>query len=290
MGEPPSCMSGCLGLTFPGAESYHVKMRSRLKDQDRRASRVTAAVALLIALLIVLLVAPPAPALASGTPDPGAAGTDIAGGEAVAISEAPFAVQVAYDSAGTSVRCTGSQISAVWVITARHCDSASLRSVRLGTPYLGAGGTVRAVAARYASPDGDVLLLKLSAPHRGSFAGLSRTIPSAGSAARVFGWGDQAEGSGDMSFRIKAASVAVRGQGSDAFGGPSVRTQSRTGHPLSGDSGGPLIVGGKLAGVLSTSSVLPAGSPPSFTAFYNDHAAIARHLDWIADITGVRAS
>ncbi|MDV8148838.1 S1 family peptidase [Arthrobacter sp. B10-11] len=261
-------------------------MRSRLKGRGRRAWRVIAVAVLLVSMLF----APSIPGFAADPAGPGPVETDIAGGEAAAASEAPFAVQIAYDSAGISVRCTGSQISAAWVVTARHCDSASLRSVRLGTPHLGAGGTVRSVAARYASPDGDVLLLKLSVPHAGSYAGLSRTIPSPGTAARVFGWGDQSEGSGAMSSRVKAASVAVWGPGSDAFGGPSVRTQSRTGHPLSGDSGGPLIVGGKLVGVLSTSSVLPGGSPPSFTGFYNDHAAISHHLKWIADVAGVRAS
>ncbi|WLQ07641.1 S1 family peptidase [Arthrobacter oryzae] len=261
-------------------------MRCRLKGRGRRAWRVIAVAALLVSMLF----APSMPGFASGPAVPGPVETDIAGGEAATASEAPFAVQIAYDSAGISVRCTGSQISAAWVVTARHCDSASLRSVRLGTPHLGAGGTVRSVAARYASPDGDVLLLKLSVPHAGSYAGLSRTIPSPGTAARVFGWGDQSEGSGAMSSRVKAASVAVWGKGSDAFGGPSVRTQSRTGHPLSGDSGGPLVVGGKLVGVLSTSSVLPGGSPPSFTGFYNDHAALSHHLNWIDAVTGVRAS
>jgi hypothetical protein len=58
---------------------------------------------------------------------------------------------------------------------------------------------------------------------------------------------------------------------------------------LAGDSGGPLIVGGKLVGVLSTSSVLPRGAPSSFTGFYNDHAAVSRHLGWITLVTGVGA-
>lgn len=206
------------------------------------------------------------------------------------MADAPFAVQVAYDAEGTRVGCTGSQISAVWVITARHCDSARLQAVRLGTPYLGVGGSVRTVEARYPSPAGDVLLLKLSTPHPGQYATLSRTFPAPGSAARVFGWGDQAEGSGAMSFQLKTAGVTVAGQGSDAFGGLSVRTQSRTGHPLSGDSGGPLIVAGKLVGVLSTSSILPGGNTSGFAGLYNDHAAVSRHLGWIAVVTGVSPS
>lgn len=277
-----------------------MKMRCRLKARIIRALRVAAAAALLISLTSLPASGLPASgspasvALASVAPDPGTAepsrgGTDIAGGETVSIAEAPFAVQIAYDTAGTRVACTGSQISASWVITARHCDSASLHSVRLDTPYLGAGGVVRTIAARYPSPAGDVLLLKLSSPHPGIYAGMSRTFPAAGSAARVFGWGDETEGAGAMSVQVKAAGVEVSGQGSDAFGGLSVRTQSRTGHPLAGDSGGPLMVGGKLVGVLSTSSVLPGGVPSSFTGFYNDHAAISRHLGWITVVTGVGA-
>ncbi|WP_235347447.1 S1 family peptidase [Arthrobacter sp. SPG23] len=271
-------------------------MRCRLKFQGRRAPRVIFAVALLLGLPSAPAFGSPVPGPpastfpASGPQDPGPAATDIAGGEAVAISDAPFAVQIAYDAAGARVGCAGSQISAEWVIAARHCDSARLQSVRLGTPYLGVGGTVRTVAARYPSPAGDVLLLKLSAPHAGQYASLSRNFPARGSAGRVFGWGDQAEGSGAMSFQIKAAGVTVSGQGSDAVGGLSVRTQSRTGHPLSGDSGGPLVVAGKLVGVLSTSSVLPGGNPSGFAGLYNDHAALSRHLGWIAVITGVAPS
>ncbi|MBP1134500.1 hypothetical protein JOE31_000732 [Arthrobacter sp. PvP023] len=271
-------------------------MRCRLSFQGRRTLRVMFAVALLIALPLAPAFgsrAPASPAPASPVsdpPEPGPGGTNIAGGEAVAMSDAPFAAQIAYDTAGTRVGCTGSQISAEWVITARHCDSARLQSVRLGTPYLGAGGSVRTVAARYPSTAGDVLLLKLSTPYPGQYASLSRTTPAPGSDARAFGWGDQAEGSGAMSFQLKAAGATVAGQGSDAFGGLSVRTRSRTGHPLSGDSGGPLIVGGKLVGVLSTSSVLPGGNPSGFAGLYNDHAAVSRHLGWIAVITGVTPS
>jgi hypothetical protein len=271
-------------------------MRCHLRFQGRRTPRVISAVALLIALPLAPAFGSPVPDppaltfLASDPPEPGPADTNIAGGGAVAMSDAPFAAQIAYDTAGARVGCTGSQISAEWVITARHCDSARLQSVRLGSPYLGVGGSVRKVAARYPSTTGDVLLLKLSAPHPGQYASLSRTSPAPGSDARVFGWGDQAEGSGAMSYQVKAAGVTVAGQGSDAFGGLSVRTQSRTGHPLSGDSGGPLIVAGKLVGVLSTSSVLPAGNPSGFAGLYNDHAAVSRHLGWIAVITGVGPS
>ncbi|WP_235564271.1 hypothetical protein [Arthrobacter sp. Soil762] len=50
-------------------------------------------------------------------------------------------------------------ISASRVITAKHCNSTSLKSVRLGITYLETGGTVKTVAARYPSSAGDVLLL-----------------------------------------------------------------------------------------------------------------------------------
>jgi hypothetical protein len=220
----------------------------------------------------------------------GAFSRDIAGGSTTTVSAAPFVAQVSFDSAGVNVGCTGSQIASSWVITAKHCNSTSLRSVRLGTSYLGTGGAVRSVAARYAAPAGDVLLLKLSTPYYGSYVGLSRSFPATGMSATVYGWGDQSEGSGSMSYYLKAAGVSVVWQGVDNYGGPSVRTRSESGHPLSGDSGGPLIVNGKLAGVLSTSDILPARNPASYTGYYNDHASVVRNLAWITSVSGVQGS
>ena len=251
------------------------------------------------ALLAPVLCGPPAHAAAAReepvkeVPAPGGDGTlsrDIAGGSTTTVSAAPFAVQVSFDSAGTNVGCTGSQIAAGWVITAKHCNSTSLRSVRLGSSYLGTGGAVRSVAARFPAPAGDVLLLKLSTPYYGSYVGLSSFFPATGTRARVYGWGDQSEGSGAMSYYLKGADVSVVWQGVDNYDGPSVRTRSESGNTLSGDSGGPLIVNGKLAGVLSSSDILPAPNPSTYTGYYNDHASVVRNLAWITSVSGVRGS
>ncbi|XAS67072.1 trypsin-like serine protease [Micrococcaceae bacterium Sec5.7] len=250
-----------------------------------KIAKFLATAAATAALLVPLSAATAAPA-----PGGGSASTDIAGGTTTTISAAPYAAQISFDTTGNSVGCTGSQISASWIITARHCNSTSLKSVRLGTTYLESGGTVKTVAARYASTAGDVLLLKLSTPYYGSYVGLGSSIPATGSAAKVFGWGDQTEGAGTMSYYLKTANVMVSSQGTDTYGGPSVRTQSQTGHTLGGDSGGPLIVGGKLVGVLSTSSILPPQNPSDYTRYYNDHASVARNLSWITSVSGVSGS
>ncbi|WP_353710331.1 trypsin-like serine protease [Arthrobacter sp. K5] len=271
-----------------------------------KIAKILATAAASAALLAPVLCGPPAQAApveeaapaqgvapAKEVPAPSGDGTfsrDIAGGGTTTVSAAPFVAQVSYDSAGVNVGCTGSQVAASWVITAKHCNSTSLRSVRLGTSYLGTGGAVRSVAARYAAPAGDVLLLKLSTPYYGSYVGLSSSFPVTGTSATVYGWGDQSEGSGAMSYYLKAAGVSVVWQGVDNYGGPSVRTRSESGHPLSGDSGGPLIVNGKLAGVLSTSDILPARNPANYTGYYNDHASVVRNLAWITSVSGVQGS
>ncbi|MGN7252162.1 S1 family peptidase [Arthrobacter sp. SAFR-014] len=264
-----------------------------------KIAKILAAATASAAMLAPVLGGPPAQAAAAretrvrDVPAPDGDGTlsrDIAGGGITAVSAAPFAAQVSFDSAGVNVGCTGSQIAAGWVITAKHCNSTSLRSVRLGTSYLGTGGAVRSVAARYPAPAGDVLLLRLSAPYYGSYVGLSSSFPATGTPARVYGWGDQSEGSGAMSYYLKAADVSVVWQGVDNYGGPSVRTRSKSGHTLSGDSGGPLIVNGKLAGVLSSSDILPAPNPSNYTGYFNDHASVLRNLAWIASVSGVRGS
>lgn len=165
----------------------------------------------------------PLPANAAPAPGGDTASPDIAGGSTTTISAAPYAAQISFDATGTSVGCTGSQISASWVITAKHCNSTSLQSVRLGTSYLESGGTVKTVAARYASSTGDVLLLKLSTPHYGSYVSLSSSFPATSASAKVYGWGDQTEGAGTMSYSLKTADVTVAGQGTDTYGGASVR-------------------------------------------------------------------
>nr|WP_236782939.1 trypsin-like serine protease [Arthrobacter sp. QXT-31] len=131
------------------------------------------------------------PAQAAGVPEAPAPiddrtfSKDIAGGATTTVSAAPYVAQVSFDAAGTNVGCTGSQIAATWVITAKHCNSTSLKSVRLGTSYFGSGGAIRSVAARYPAPAGDVLLLKLSTPYYGAFVGLSNAFPATGTRAKV---------------------------------------------------------------------------------------------------------
>ncbi len=260
-----------------------------------KTANVLAAIAVAAALLAPL----PAAAAPTGERYPAATGEGsgdrtmnrkVAGGSPTSIFAAPAAAQISFDGAGTDVRCAGSQISASWVITAKHCNSPSLKSVRLGSTYLEAHGAVRTVAARYASPMGDLLLLRLSTPYSGATVGLSASLPASGTAAKVYGWGYQAEGSGSMSYFLKTADVTVAGPGSDSYGGASVSTRSQSGHPIGGDSGGPLMVDGKLAGVLSESSVLPAGTTSDYSQYYSDHASIARNLDWITRISGVIGS
>ncbi|MBQ1443268.1 S1 family peptidase [Arthrobacter russicus] len=248
--------------------------------------RLLAGTALAATLLVPVGAAHAAPVTDGGTVSP-----RIGGGAYVDISAAPYAAQISFDSTGTDIRCTGSQISAEWVITAKHCNSSSLKSVRFDATNQGSGGTVRTVAARYPSPtNNDVLLLKLSSAHVGTYIGLASSFPATGSAAKVFGWGDETEGANTGSPQLKTADVKVLGKGKDTYNGVSVTTQSQSGHTLSGDSGGPLVVNGKLVGVLSTSSILPKPNPSDFTRYRNDHASISENLSWITKTSGVAGS
>ena len=248
--------------------------------------RLLAGTALAATLLVPVGAAHAAPVTDGGTVSP-----RIGGGAYVDISAAPYAAQISFDSTGTDIRCTGSQISAEWVITAKHCNSSSLKSVRFDATNQGSGGTVRTVAARYPSPtNNDVMLLKLSSAHVGTYIGLASSFPATGSAAKVFGWGDETEGANTGSPQLKTADVKVLGKGKDTYNGVSVTTQSQSGHTLSGDSGGPLVVNGKLVGVLSTSSILPKPNPSDFTRYRNDHASISENLSWITTTWGVAGS
>ncbi|ABY23029.1 serine protease, trypsin family [Renibacterium salmoninarum ATCC 33209] len=124
-------------------------------------------------------------------------------------------------------------------------------------------------------------LVELAQPTDTPTATLGSTTPSIGAKGNIYGWGRETP-TGPASPVLKTASVKVTGYGSDNAGGPSVRFNGISGSCWKGDSGGPLIVGGKVVGVASTSS--NGGSNPQGACDYVD---VAKGLSWIKDVAGL---
>lgn len=208
----------------------------------------------------------------------------IVGGSQTGIGSAPYAAQIHVNSSGTSLNCTGSQISAQWVLTARHCEGTV--SVRLGTAANGSGGVVRTVVQDVAWSGGDLRLLKLSSPYTNTYSKLSATKPATGNAATAFGWGRT--GLNDpASSTLKTANVTVSGSSWDAFDGRAIQTRGVNGQVWKGDSGGPLTVGGRQVGVLSTGEAPNTSTTNPNHSRVANYASVAEGASWITATSGV---
>lgn len=192
------------------------------------------------------------------------------------VSSAPWGAQVFADGQFT---CSGTIIAPQWVLTAKHCDSASL-SVRVGDVDLGQGES-RTVDRKAATPDADILLLHLSSAVETTYMKLADSEPSVGATNDIYGWG-RPQGTDPASPVLKTASVRVTGSSTDAFGGKAIASEGMSGAAWHGDSGGPQIAGGVQVGVCSTGE--NSGFDPNGTQNY---ASVAANRSFIRSTAGV---
>lgn len=202
--------------------------------------RIRIVVASLATALTGALAVPSAAAAAVDDPS-----TTIIGGGTV--SSAPWAAAVFSNGSFT---CSGTIISANYVLTARHCISGSM-SVRVGSVNRTSGGTTRTVsstATRY-----DLALMRLSSPITTSYMPLSSAYPPVGSTNSIYGWGMTCYSGCSASTTLKTATVQVTSTNqTDAYGGRAIGSTRINGNAWRGDSGGPQVYNGAQVGVAST--------------------------------------
>jgi secreted trypsin-like serine protease len=242
----------------------------------RPALRRAAAAAL--ALLTAALLAGTA-AAAPGDP-PARVGIQVVGGAPVETGSWPSVVALVTPGADPALGqfCAGTVISPTAVLTAAHCvlddEGVSLPAdgveVLAGTEDLAAGGDRIPVARVIAHPgyrhtgDGpDAALLVLARPTAAPAAAYARPgqDPDVERPGWIAGWGEQAEGSGLVSSRMREAPVTIfPAAGCTSFLGADYLPGAAlcAGRPgggvdtCSGDSGGPLRdAAGTLVGVTS---------------------------------------
>ncbi|WP_405722254.1 serine protease [Streptomyces sp. NBC_01537] len=245
--------------------------------------------ALLSAGVLALLPALAMPSAAHAAHAPHADG-GIIGGSPVSAEQYPWTVAVAsrarFGAARSGQFCGGALIAPTTVISAAHCfgqaalggswsDVPDLRIISGRTDLSGTAGREIAVKRVWVNPDydpvtnsGDVSVVTLAEPlPAGSAIRMAGQADAqdyrAGTAARVFGWGD-VTGYGSYSSVLRAATVSVLADAvcERAYPGSSDGTYRRqdmvcAGDPAGGhdacqgDSGGPLVAGGKLVGLVS---------------------------------------
>ncbi|WP_394939724.1 S1 family peptidase [Psychromicrobium sp. YIM B11713] len=196
----------------------------------------------------------------------------------------PWEVQLTFELNGDQYGCTGEAISASWVLTAQHCvDGISWMDVYYSNSTSNPGTPVAADQV-YGSPYGDVALVHLSSSHAlSSYPTLASSYtPTSGDAGTIMGYGLRANGVEPTG--LYQASVQVLGSSTDAYNGKAVHVQGVSGASNHGDSGGPLIVGGKIVGVCSTGDVADPGSD---THAGSNYANLTDSRSWIKTKSGV---
>ncbi|WP_305788600.1 S1 family peptidase [Symbioplanes lichenis] len=226
--------------------------------------RIRTVVASLAAALTGALAVPSAALAADDGPQ------KIIGGSTVA--SAPWAAAVFSNGSFT---CSGTIISANYVLTARHCISGTM-SVRIGSVNRTSGGVTRTVSSTVTQ--NDLALMRLSSSVSTTYMPLSSSYPPVGSTNSIYGWGMTCYSGCDASTVLKTATVQVTSTNqTDAYGGRAIGSTRINGNAWRGDSGGPQVYNGAQVGVASTAN--------GTTAQY--YGSVAYNRSWITSVAGV---
>ncbi|MDT9699307.1 trypsin-like serine protease [Streptomyces sp. P17] len=208
----------------------------------------------------------------------------IIGGTTTTITNAPWMAQLWYqdEANGVSFFCGGAVVSPTKILTAAHCVKGynwkAYGAVVTGTSQLAdvENGTETAVQRQWNHPsyssrtlDNDIAVLTLANPVKATPIRMATSTETAaytaGTSAKVYGWGRTSSTSQDISPTLKTATLPIQSDttcagyyGADfvkgdmvCAGKPAGGSDSGTTSACNGDSGGPLVVGNRIVGVVS---------------------------------------
>ncbi|WIB71035.1 S1 family peptidase [Curtobacterium sp. MCBD17_026] len=186
--------------------------------------------------------------------------------------------------AGYASNCTGEQLNASWILTARHCiDGIGAMNVYHSNSTVNRGTAV-AVDRVNASPAGDIALVHLRTAYSlSTYAPLDLTATAKSSGTgTIQGYGLRANAT--QSDGLYQATVSLTGASTDASNGRAQHLTGVTGASNHGDSGGPLLVNGKVVAVCSTGD---SADPGANTRAGSNYALLSQASSWIRTTAGV---
>ncbi len=188
------------------------------------------------------------------------------------VGSAPWAVQVRVQGF-----CSGSIVAPHWVATAAHCTGNSTTgSVLVGAVRRNEGQPANVTQIHR---HGDFALLRLDRDVAAQYLPLATQEPPLGAFPVGYGWGRTCP-TCPVSDILHSTRMVVSGGKIGHNGSWIVETHDTgDGLPSIGDSGGPLILDGKLIGTLSTIFAIN-------NVFFAEYDSVAAIGDWISSVTG----
>ena len=248
-------------------------MNNQVKE-SRMLRRVTTSV--IAAAALVGVAAAPATALVGGpyADDAGAPET-----------EKNAVVRLNLATAEGIAECTGTAVSAQWVITAKHCIDgyADAGTVTVGQGAMGSDAvqTFRVNFVEAAPNASDVAMVHVTEDMGlAAYPGIDFNHVAAGTTATAYGWSTLGMGA---TGRLPLLEATVRGEEQHPLYKQSTAYVTTSQFPAQlqqGDSGGPLMVGGNVAGVLSVGVSSNPFIPVEISATYM-HAKLEGLQGWV---------
>ncbi|MBA8989966.1 secreted trypsin-like serine protease [Curtobacterium pusillum] len=220
---------------------------------------------------------------AAGAANAATVSPQVIGGEPA--PSTPWEVQLVFQQGGTATfGCTGEQLNASWVITARHCvDGTTAMNVYHSNSTTNRGPAT-AADRLYSAPAGDIALVHLRTPKSlASYAQLDLGYsPRSSGTGTILGYGNRANSVPTTG--LYQATVSLTGSSTDAYRGIAQHVTGVSGASNHGDSGGALVVNGRVVGVCSTGDV---ADPGANTHAGSNYAVLAQSASWIRSTAGV---